>query len=557
MTGLELFGLAAAFLVLAALYSTVGHGGGSGYLMAMGVAMVCPEIMKPTALVLNLVVASIALARFARVGGFHWRTLWPFMITSLPCAMLGGAVDLDPAVYKRLVGIVLLFAAFRLAYRVPGPDDSEPQRPVPITLALAWGAAIGLFAGLVGIGGGVFLSPVLLIFGWATARRTAGVSAAFILCTSASALIGLFARHGPLPIELTSTGIFAVAVLGGGLLGSSFGARRLGHKGLRRTLAMVLLVAGIKMILFAGGGSRVTPADESARLPHPMTPDAVHPGRRLRDLWAGGTVIAPGAFNALVARAVRSTGFQACYISGGATANIAGYPDIGLVTLSEMCRTIRQVTQAGGLPTIVDADTGYGEVEAVIRTTVDYERAGAAGLHIEDQVFPKRCGHLEGKTLIPAGDMAKKVAAACDHRASPDFIVIARTDARSVNGMGDAIERGNLYRDAGADMIFPEGLQSEQEFADFAAGSPGLLLANMTEFGKTPQITARRFGELGYALVIYPLSMMRLAMGHVVRGLRSLKDGGTAEGLLDSMQTRDELYGLLGYRPGRQWNFPG
>lgn len=286
-------------------------------------------------------------------------------------------------------------------------------------------------------------------------------------------------------------------------------------------------------------------------------PDAVHPGRRLRDLMASGTVVAPGAFNALVARAVAAAGFEACYISGGATANVAGYPDIGLVTLSEMCRTISQITQACGLPTIADADTGYGEVESVVRTTIEYERAGAAGLHIEDQVFPKRCGHLDGKTLIPAGDMSEKVAAACAYRASPDFVIIARTDARSVNGMPDAIDRANLYREAGADVIFPEGLASEQEFADFAAGSPGRLLANMTEFGKTPHITAPRFGELGYRLVIYPLSMMRVAMGHVVRGLRELKASGTAEGLLDSMQTRDELYGLLQYRPGRQWNFPG
>lgn len=286
-------------------------------------------------------------------------------------------------------------------------------------------------------------------------------------------------------------------------------------------------------------------------------PDTVHPGRRLRDLMARGTVVAPGAFNALVARAVAAAGFDACYISGGATANVAGYPDIGLITLSEMCRTITEATQACGLPVIVDADTGYGEVESVVRTAVDYEQAGAAGLHIEDQVFPKRCGHLEGKTLLPAGDMSEKVAAACAYRASPDFVIIARTDARSVNGMDDAIARANLYREAGADVIFPEGLESEQEFADFAAGSPGLLLANMTEFGKTPQISAVRFGELGYRLVIFPLTMMRVAMGHVVRGLETLRSSGTAEGLLDAMQTRDDLYGLLKYRPGRQWNFPG
>ncbi len=285
--------------------------------------------------------------------------------------------------------------------------------------------------------------------------------------------------------------------------------------------------------------------------------DSVHPGRRLRDLMARGTVIAPGAFDALVARAVAAAGFEACYISGGATANVAGYPDIGLITLSEMCRTIRQITQASGLPTIVDADTGYGEVESIVRTTNEYERAGAAGLHLEDQVFPKRCGHLDGKTLIAAADMSEKVAAACGYRTSPDFVIIARTDARSVNGMTDAIDRANLYRQAGADVIFPEGLESEQEFTDFAAGSPGLLLANMTEFGKTPQITAARFGELGYGLVIFPLSMMRVAMGHVVRGLQELKTSGTAEGLLDSMQSREALYELMGYRPGRHWNFPG
>lgn len=286
-----------------------------------------------------------------------------------------------------------------------------------------------------------------------------------------------------------------------------------------------------------------------------------HPGRRLRQSLARGTVLAPGAFNALVARAVARAGFEAFYISGGATANVAGYPDIGLITLTEMTRTIREIADAatdegGKLPVIVDADTGYGEVECVVRTVVEYERAGAAAMHIEDQVFPKRCGHLEGKSLIPAGDMAEKVAAAAQHRLSKDFMIIARTDARSVTGMKDAIDRANLYRQAGADMIFPEGLESEAEFAEFARGSPGLLLANMTEFGKTPDITAKRFGELGYQLVIYPLSMMRLAMGHVTRGLQSLKQHGSVREILPQMQTRKELYELLKYVPGKQWNYP-
>jgi methylisocitrate lyase len=284
---------------------------------------------------------------------------------------------------------------------------------------------------------------------------------------------------------------------------------------------------------------------------------AAHPGRRLRDAMSSGTVVAPGAFNALVARAVAAAGFKACYVSGAAASNVAGYPDIGLVTLSEMCRTIGETVQACGLPVIADADTGFGEEESVARTVVEYERLGAAGLHLEDQVFPKRCGHLEGKTLTPAGHMADKVAAAAAAKASPDFIVIARTDARSVNGLEDAIARGNLYRQAGADMVFPEGLESEREFSEFARGCPGLLLANMTEFGKTPQIPASRFAELGYRLVIYPVSLLRLAMAAVTGGLDELRSRGTLESLVGRMQTRQDLYQLLGYRPDRPWSFPG
>jgi len=268
-----------------------------------------------------------------------------------------------------------------------------------------------------------------------------------------------------------------------------------------------------------------------------------------------GTVIAPGAFNALVARSCARHGFDACYISGGATANVAGYPDIGLITLTEMCRTIREIVDASKLPVIADADTGYGEVECVVRTVIEYERAGAAAMHIEDQVFPKRCGHLDGKDLIAASAMAEKVAAAATRRLSPEFVIIARTDARSVTGMDDAIERANLYRRAGAEVIFPEGLQSEGEFAAFAKGSPGPLLANMTEFGKTPDIPAWRFAELGYSIVIYPLSVMRIAMQAVDRGLAQLKQNGTLKDALPQMQTRKELYELLEYTPGVEWDF--
>jgi len=267
-------------------------------------------------------------------------------------------------------------------------------------------------------------------------------------------------------------------------------------------------------------------------------------------------VHAPGAFNALVARAVAQAGFAALYVSGGATANVAGFPDIGLLTMTEVCRTIREIADASGLPVIADADTGYGEVESCVRTVVAYERAGAAALHLEDQVFPKRCGHLDGKDLIPLEDMAAKVQAMAKHRLSPHFMIIARTDARHVSGFDDAVKRANAYRSAGADAIFPEGLQSEQEFADFAKASPGPLLANMTEFGKTPDITVQRFGELGYSIVIHPLSMMRVAMGSVTRGLAQLKREGTVRGLLDQMQTRKELYELLAYTPGSEWHFP-
>lgn len=282
-----------------------------------------------------------------------------------------------------------------------------------------------------------------------------------------------------------------------------------------------------------------------------------HPGARLRALVEEDVVMIPGAFNALVSIAVREAGFGACYISGGATANVAGTPDIGLLTLTEVARTIREVADASGIPVIADADTGYGEVECAIRTVVEYERAGAAALHVEDQVFPKRCGHLDGKELVPAEEFAEKIVEMVAARRSPDFMIIARTDARHVTGIEDAIDRANRYRAAGAEAIFPEGLQTEAEFKAFAEGSPGLLLANMTEFGKTPIIPAARFGELGYRMVIYPLSMMRLAMGEVVRGLRELRDAGSVEPMLDRMQTRKELYGLLDYVPGEEWRFPG
>jgi methylisocitrate lyase len=302
----------------------------------------------------------------------------------------------------------------------------------------------------------------------------------------------------------------------------------------------------------------------------------VSPAARLRALMdrpggAGKPVMMPGAFNALCAKAIADAGFEACYISGAAESVSAGVPDVGLLTLPDFCRSIKLAHDLSGLPIIADADTGFGESEMVRKTVIEYARAGAAGLHIEDQVFPKRCGHLDGKRLVPIDHAVEKILAAAaaardvgttDGR--PDFIVCARTDARGVEGFDAAVARAKAYLDAGAEMIFPEGLASEQEFGEFArklrsAVTPSTrcsLLANMTEFGKTPIIPAERFGELGYQVVIYPVSMLRVAMGAVTRALARLKAEGSVAGVLDQMQTREQLYRTINYTPGVEWPCP-
>ncbi len=290
-----------------------------------------------------------------------------------------------------------------------------------------------------------------------------------------------------------------------------------------------------------------------------------HPGSTLRALMSDHCVGLPGAFNGLVARAVKDAGFEAAYVSGAAVTASYGVPDIGLLTLNEFTAVIRQVTQSSGLPVIADADTGFGEGEMITRTVVEYHRAGAAGLHIEDQVFPKRCGHLDGKSLIPADDFAAKVAtarAASDACSGGAFIICARTDAAGVTGLDDAIARAKAYIDAGADMIFPEGLHSEADFARFAEAihahrNKTYLLANMTEFGKTPIIPLRRFEQLGYHCVIWPVSTLRSAMGEVQRLLANLKRDGTVAASQNAMLDRTNLYRLLGYTPGHEWKFPG
>jgi methylisocitrate lyase len=275
-------------------------------------------------------------------------------------------------------------------------------------------------------------------------------------------------------------------------------------------------------------------------------------------------VALPGAFNGLCARAIARAGFRGCYVSGAATSACAGVPDVGLLTLEHFARTIREVVDASGLPVLADADTGFGESEMVRRTVIEYHRAGAAGLHIEDQVFPKRCGHLEGKRLLSIEHATEKVSAAviaARDCSEGRFIVCARTDARGVEGFDAAADRARAYLEAGADMIFPEGLQGEDEFERFAEICrrirPGcLLLANMTEFGRTPIIPLSRFAEMGYSCVIYPVSLLRAAMGAVSRALERLRADGSVQGFIDRMQTRQELYDLLGYTPGQEWRWP-
>lgn len=270
--------------------------------------------------------------------------------------------------------------------------------------------------------------------------------------------------------------------------------------------------------------------------------------RRLRELMARGTVVAPGAFNAAVAMAAERAGFPAVYISGAGLANgVAGVPDIGLLTLPEVVRQARYIADAVSVPAICDADTGFGEVLQVRRAVREFESAGIAGIHIEDQEMPKRCGHLAGKSLIAPEAMARKIAAAAEARQDPDFLIIARVDSRSVLGIEDAIARAKLYLKAGADAIFPEALQSKLEFARFAGEVPAPLLANMTEFGRTPLLSVGEFAALGYRIVIFPMTAFRVMMKAITETLVELRESGTQAGLLPRMQTRAELYELMRY----------
>jgi methylisocitrate lyase len=271
---------------------------------------------------------------------------------------------------------------------------------------------------------------------------------------------------------------------------------------------------------------------------------------RLRELIAKGAIMLPGVPNAAMARQAERLGFDAVYVSGAGMANAtAGVPDIGLLTLSEVAQLAGYIAKTIDIPAIVDADTGFGGAENVARTIRELEGATLAGCHIEDQEFPKRCGHLAGKSLVDLEEMVGKIKAAVAARRDSDFMIIARTDARAVEGFDRAVERASEYLAAGADAIFPEALQSAEEFRDFAKEIDRPLLANMTEFGKSPMLTFQQLADFGYRMVIFPQSAFRVSMKASEKFLAALKKAGTQSDWLDKMQTRQELYDLLDYDP--------
>jgi 2,3-dimethylmalate lyase len=263
---------------------------------------------------------------------------------------------------------------------------------------------------------------------------------------------------------------------------------------------------------------------------------------------AGETVLAPGCYDALGARLVEEAGFPAAYMTGfGSSAGRLGRPDIGLMSLSEMVDNARRIVQAIDIPVIADADTGYGNSINVIHTVREYEAAGVAAIHLEDQVMPKKCGHLEGKKVVPAREMVAKVSAAVEARRSREFLIIARTDARAVEGLDGALERARLYREAGADALFVEAPESEAEIEAVARAFPEVpLLFNYAEGGKTPAVGYERLSALGFSIVIFPLTLLFAATQAMRAALSRLKADGTPIELLPSLLPFDEFVSLIG-----------
>lgn len=269
-------------------------------------------------------------------------------------------------------------------------------------------------------------------------------------------------------------------------------------------------------------------------------------GERFRELMnKPGIVQLPGAHNGMAAIQARNAGFEGLYLSGAAMTASMGLPDLGIITVDEVAFFIRQIARSSGLPLVVDGDTGYGEALNVMHMVRTFEDAGAGAVHIEDQLLPKKCGHLNDKKLATADDMAAKVAAAA--KARRHLYLIARTDAAASEGMDGAVARAKMYMDAGADAIFPEALNTAEMFREFAKRMPGVpLLANMTEFGRTPFFTAQEFEEMGYKMVIWPVSSLRVANKAQEKLYATLKRDASTKAMVDEMQTRAELYDAIG-----------
>ncbi|RBQ16916.1 methylisocitrate lyase [Spongiactinospora rosea] len=264
-------------------------------------------------------------------------------------------------------------------------------------------------------------------------------------------------------------------------------------------------------------------------------------------LSEAGLLRLPGAFSPLAARSIERAGFEGVYVSGAVLSADLALPDVGLTTLSEVAGRAQAIARVTELPTLVDADTGFGEPLNTARTIQILEDAGVAGCHIEDQVNPKRCGHLDGKTVTPLPEALRRLRAAVNARRDPSFVICARTDVRTTEGLDATIERAKAFADAGADLIFPEALAGAAEFEAVRKAVEVPLLANMTEFGKSELLPAATLRDLGINVVIYPVTLLRLAMGAVTEALRVIEADGTQAGLVERMQTRAELYDLLDY----------
>jgi methylisocitrate lyase len=265
------------------------------------------------------------------------------------------------------------------------------------------------------------------------------------------------------------------------------------------------------------------------------------------DLDSGRLLRLPGAFNPLSALLIEELGFEGIYISGAVLSADLGLPDIGLTTLTEVTRRGQEIARVTALPALLDADTGFGEPMNAARTIQSLEDAGIAACHIEDQINPKRCGQLEGKGVVPVEEMVRRIAAAVGARRDPDFVLCARTDSRALEGLDAAIDRAKAYIDAGADMVFPEALLNPFEYETFRKAVDVPMLANMTEFGQAELLTAETLASIGVNVVIYPVTLLRIAMGAVESGLRRILEDGTQQSLLPEMQTRTRLYELIDY----------